>query len=56
MLDFLLLACYLFAIILLFILLSRDTKNYKLFERKVKALEHIEDILDYQHRSDLDRS
>lgn len=54
--DILLLVCYLMCVILLFILLRRDTMNYKLFLRKVEALEHIEDILDYQHRDKLDKS
>lgn len=56
MFDLLLLVFYLLCVILLFILLGRDNRNYKLFKRKVETLEHIADILDYQHRDNLDRS
>ena len=56
MLDYLLLIFFLIYSIAFVVFVAYEVIGLRLFKRKVEALEHIEDILDYQHKDNLDRS
>ncbi len=55
MFDLLLMIFFLIYSIAFLVFVAYEIIGLRLFKRKVEALEHIEDILDYQHRDNLDR-